>query len=109
MRDGWTVGGIASRWERVGLLGGRERWMTAGCALVGSARWEMGDGWTVGGIASRWESVGLLGGRERWMTAGCAMVGSARWEVGERRVDCWRDCPNMPDRRLLRSLLHLFY
>ena len=37
--------------------------MTAGCALVGSARWEVGDGWTVGGIARWWEIVGLLGGR----------------------------------------------
>ena len=61
--DGWTVGGKASKWKIVGLLGGRERWMTAGCAMVGSAGWEVGDGWTVGGIARWWEIVGLLGGR----------------------------------------------
>jgi len=50
---GRAVGcGIARR-ERVGLLGGRERRITA-ALVVGSARWEVGERWT----------AGLLGGRE---------------------------------------------
>ena len=45
--------GIARR-ERVVLLGGRERRITAALVLSGRARWEVGERWT----------AGLLGGRE---------------------------------------------
>ena len=69
--------GIARR-ERVRLLGGRERRITAALVLGGRA---------VDCRIARREKVGMLGGlfggRERRITA-ALVVGSARWEVGER-------------------------